>query len=174
MHVQILACCWPRAAAKVARGRQDLATLEKLVASKQTELHQSKRLLAEERASWLQNGWKFLARMDGNGWSRTVELLVDQCDQYLGRWFLSLLLWVANTNWKKTTSSKDLDGFFILSYLKNLMNIEANYFSYWNCVIHGDYFVKKKSHSEQGPLIQVMRFGCFGLCNPRDLVWPYQ
>lgn len=51
MHVQILACCWPRAAAKVARGRQDLATLEKLVASKQTELHQSKRLLAEERAS---------------------------------------------------------------------------------------------------------------------------
>lgn len=44
----LLASIW---AAKVARGRQDLATLEKLVASKQTELHQSKRLLAEERAS---------------------------------------------------------------------------------------------------------------------------
>ena len=55
-------------AAKVAKERQDLASLEKLVASKQSELHQSKRWLAEERASGLhgtRQGWQWMAT-DGN------------------------------------------------------------------------------------------------------------
>ena len=38
---------------EVVRGRHELAVLEKLVVSKQTELQHSKRWLAEERVAWL-------------------------------------------------------------------------------------------------------------------------
>lgn len=42
---------------QVVRGRHELAVLEKLVVSKQTELQHSKRWLAEERVAWLNRFW---------------------------------------------------------------------------------------------------------------------